>query len=227
MIIEEIARIKTDFPTKFGIPRQSGIVKDLKGTVIFEKKYQDPNAIRGLGGFSHIWVIWGFSENYGKEYSPTVRPPRLGGNERMGVFATRSPFRPNNLGLSCLKLDKIELTKENGYVLHVSGADMMDNTPIYDIKPYLAFSDSIAEATGGFCAEIGEYKLTVKVDKDLLNGFPEEKSDTLCRILAEDPRPAYIDDENRIFGFLFYDHEIKFKVKEKELTVISVEKRTR
>ena len=227
MIIEEIARIKTDFPTKFGIPRQSGIVKDLKGTIVFERKYQDPNAIRGLDGFSHIWVIWGFSENYGKEYSPTVRPPRLGGNERMGVFATRSPFRPNNLGLSCLKLDKIEQTKENGYVLHVSGADMMDNTPIYDIKPYLAFSDSIEDAKGGFSSEIGEYKLRVNVDKNLLSDLPKEKFDTLCRILAEDPRPAYIEDENRIFGFLFCDREIKFKVKEKELTVVSVEKRNK
>ena len=226
MIIEEIARIRTDFETKFGIPRQSGIVKDLKGTIIFEKKYRDPNAIRGLDGFSHIWVIWGFSENFGKEYSPTVRPPKLGGNERMGVFATRSPFRPNNLGLSCLKLDKIEFTKEYGHVLHVSGADMMDNTPIYDIKPYLAFSDSIPDAIGGFSTEIGDYTLSVKVDKDLLKDFPEEKSATLCRILAEDPRPAYIEDESRVFGFVFYGHEIKFKVKEKELTVISVEKRT-
>ena len=225
MNIEPIAKIVTDFDSKFGIPRQSGIVKNLSGTVIFEKKYRNPDAIRGIEGFSHLWLIWGFSENVGKEYSPTVRPPKLGGNERMGVFATRSPFRPNHLGISSVKLEKVELTEKYGYVLRVSGADMVNGTPIYDIKPYLAFTDSIPDAIGGFADEVKDYTLEIVLDKELLCDFPSEKIDTLTGILAEDPRPSYIEDENRVYGFPFAGFEIKFKVKGKVLTVISVEKR--
>ena len=225
MNIEPIAKIVTDFDSKFGIPRQSGIVKNLSGTVIFEKKYRNPDAIRGIEGFSHLWLIWGFSENVGKEYSPTVRPPKLGGNERMGVFATRSPFRPNHLGLSSVKLERVEFTEKHGYVLRVSGADMVNGTPIYDIKPYLAFTDSIPDAIGGFADEVKDYTLEIVLDKELLCDFPSEKIDTLTGILAEDPRPSYIEDENRVYGFPFAGFEIKFKVKGKVLTVISVEKR--
>lgn len=225
MNIEPIAKIVTDFDSKFGIPRQSGIVKNLSGAVIFEKKYRNPDAIRGIEGFSHLWLIWGFSENVDKECSPTVRPPKLGGNERMGVFATRSPFRPNHLGLSSVKLEKVELTEKHGYVLRVSGADMVNGTPIYDIKPYLAFTDSIPDAIGGFADEVKDYTLEIVLDKELLCDFPSEKIDTLTGILAEDPRPSYIEDENRVYGFPFAGFEIKFKVKGKVLTVISVEKR--
>ena len=225
MNIEPIAKIVTDFDTKFGIPRQSGLVKNLSGAVIFEKKYRNPDAIRGIEGFSHLWLIWGFSENMDKEYSPTVRPPRLGGHERMGVFATRSPFRPNHLGLSSVKLERVEFTEKHGYVLHVSGADMVNGTPIYDIKPYLSFTDCIPEAKGGFADKVGDYILNVAIDSELLKDFPTEKTDTLTGILAEDPRPSYIEDENRVYGFPFAGFEIKFKVKGKVLTVISVEKR--
>ena len=225
MNIEPIAKIVTDFDTKFGIPRQSGLVKNLSGTVIFEKKYRNPDAIRGIEGFSHLWLIWGFSENMDKEYSPTVRPPRLGGNERMGVFATRSPFRPNHLGLSSVKLERVEFTEKHGYMLHVSGADMVNGTPIYDIKPYLAFTDCIPEAKGGFADSVKGYALDVVIEAKLPDSFPTEKTDTLTGILAEDPRPSYIEDENRIYGFPFAGFEIKFKVKGRTLTVISVEKR--
>ena len=225
MNIEPIAKIVTDFDSKFGIPRQSGLVKNLSGTVIFEKKYRNPDAIRGIEGFSHLWLIWGFSENMDKEYSPTVRPPRLGGNERMGVFATRSPFRPNHLGLSSVKLEKVEFTEKYGYVLQVSGADMVNGTPIYDIKPYLSFTDCIPEAKGGFADSVKDYALDVVIEAKLPDSFPTEKTDTLTGILAEDPRPSYIEDENRIYGFPFAGFEIKFKVKGKTLTVISVEKR--
>lgn len=225
MNIEPIAKIVTDFDSKFGIPRQSGLVKNLSGTVIFEKKYRNPDAIRGIEGFSHLWLIWGFSENMDKEYSPTVRPPRLGGNERMGVFATRSPFRPNHLGLSSVKLERVEFTEKHGYVLHVSGADMVNGTPIYDIKPYLSFTDCIPEARGGFADSVKDYTLDVVIEAKLPDSFPTEKTDTLTGILAEDPRPSYIEDENRIYGFPFAGFEIKFKVKGKTLTVISVEKR--
>ena len=225
MNIEPIAKIVTDFDSKFGIPRQSGLVKNLSGTVIFEKKYRNPDAIRGIEGFSHLWLIWGFSENMDKEYSPTVRPPRLGGNERMGVFATRSPFRPNHLGLSSVKLERVEFTEKHGYVLHVSGADMVNGTPIYDIKPYLSFTDCIPEAKGGFADSVKDYALDVVIEAKLPDSFPTEKTDTLTGILAEDPRPSYIEDENRIYGFPFAGFEIKFKVKGKTLTVISVEKR--
>ncbi len=225
MNIVPIAKIETNFPTKFRIPRQSGIVKELYGRIVFEKKYRSPDAIRGLEDFSHIWVIWGFSENTDREYSPTVRPPKLGGNTRMGVFATRSPFRPNGLGLSCLKLEKIEHIEGGGYTLTVSGADMVDGTPIYDIKPYLSYADSVPDARGGFTDGLNLNTLYVIMETELPESFPKEKTGALCRILAEDPRPSYIDDGDRVYGFFFCNHEIKFKVKGEVLTVISVEKR--
>jgi len=225
MNIEKIGIIETDFDTKFGIPRQSGLVSSLKGRIIFDKDYRDRNYIRGLEGYSHIWVIWGFSENEGKAHSPTVRPPKLGGNERMGVFATRSPFRPNNLGLSCLKLDGIEYT-EQGAILNVLGADMVNGTPIYDIKPYLSFTDSVPEAVCGFADTVCAEPLKVVWKKEAKEAFPSEKSDTLTAILAEDPRPSYIEDGDRIYGFIYAGYEIKFSVREGVLTVLSAEKRT-
>ena len=226
MNIEKIGIIETDFDTKFGIPRQSGLVSSLKGRIIFEKEYRDRNYIRGLEGYSHIWVIWGFSENEGKAHSPTVRPPKLGGNERMGVFATRSPFRPNNLGLSCLKLDEIEYT-EQGAILNVLGADMVNGTPIYDIKPYLSFTDSVPDAVCGFADAVNKEQLRVIWKSEAEKSFPIEKADTLSRILAEDPRPSYIEDGDRIYGFIYAGYEIKFSVKDGVLTVLSAEKRNK
>lgn len=224
MEIEKIGIIRTDFPTKFGIPRQSGIVKRLKGQIVFESKYRSPDAIRGIEGFSHLWIVWGFSENEGAKYSPTVRPPKLGGNTKMGVFATRSSFRPNGLGLSLVKLERIEKNDKYGHILYVSGVDMVDKTPIYDIKPYLPSADIAPDAEGGFAEQIGDYKLQVECDSSLLLHLPEDKREILLEILAEDPRPAYIDDSERTYGFPFADCEIKFTVNGKILTVTSVEK---
>ena len=222
MNIEPIAKIETDFPTKFGIPRQSGIVAELSGRIVFEDKYRSAEAIRGLEDFSHLWVIWGFSENEGKEYSPTVRPPRLGGNKRMGVFATRSPFRPNGLGLSCLKLERIESTKKEGYVLVVSGADMVSGTPIYDIKPYLPFADSHPEATGGFADSVREDRLSVYADESLLNRIPADKREGLIGVLKGDPRPSYHHDPERIYGFPYAGFEVKFRVSDDTLTICDI-----
>lgn len=224
MEIEKIAIVRTDFKTKFGIPRQSQTVARLEGTIIFEPKYRNPDTLRGLEHFSHFWIVWGFSENEGAKYNATVRPPKLGGNTRMGVFATRSPFRPNGLGLSLVKLDKIEKNDKYGHILHVLGVDMVDKTPIYDIKPYLPNADCAPDATGGFADEIGDYKLEVIADEKTLALLPQKKREILVEILAEDPRPAYIDDSERIYGFPFADCEIKFKVENKTLTVLSIEK---
>lgn len=212
IIMKPIAEIHTDFPTKFGIPRQGNLIEELKAEIVFHKEFQNPEAIRGLEEFSHIWLIWGFSANVGKEWSPTVRPPRLGGNKRMGVFATRSPFRPNPLGLSLVKLEGIEKTKKNGMILRVSGADLMDKTPIYDIKPYLPHIEALPDATGGFAVQVKDYKLTVSCDEKLLNILPKEKRQALLLALAEDPRPSYQKDEERIYGFLFAGFEVKFQV---------------
>lgn len=222
MEIKKIAIIKTDFPTKFGIPRQSGRVKSLEGRIIFEPEYRNEDFLRGIEEFSHLWLIWGFSENEGKEIHPTVRPPRLGGNTRKGVFASRSPFRPNGLGLSCVELKGTEKT-QNGFELTVCGADLMDGTPIYDIKPYIPYSDSIDGARGGFAQENKDYRLKVEADEELLKKLPCEKRETLIEVLADDPRPAYQNDEGRIYGFEFMNFEIKFKVKESTLTLISIE----
>ena len=217
-----IARIHTDFPTKFGIPRQSGLVEALKAEIVFEPEYQNPEAFRGIEEFSHLWLLWEFSEAVRKEWSPTVRPPRLGGNKRMGVFATRSPFRPNAIGLSCVKLEKVELRTERGPVLHVSGADLMDGTPIYDIKPYLPFADSHPEATGGFSDKTKNHHLDVMIPAEFLEQVEEEKREALRAVLMHDPRPSYQNDPNRIYGMEFAGYEVKFRVEDGILSVITI-----
>ena len=223
MELKTIAHIKSDFPTKFGIPRQSGIIDELVSYIIFEKEYSVKEAFRGLEDFSHIWVIWGFSESVREDWSPTVRPPRLGGNTRMGVFGTRSPFRPNPLGLSCVKLHSI--MHDNGNViLKVSGADMMNGTPIYDIKPYLPYTDSKNDASGGFSEGVMGDRLEVFIDNALIEDFPSDKIDALLKILCSDPRPSYQNDPDRVYGFEFSGYEIKFAVNGKALTVISIDK---
>ena len=217
-----MAHIHTDFPTHFGIPRQSGLA-EFEATIVFEPEYRNAEALRGIEGYSHLWLIWNFSKAERDTWSPTVRPPRLGGNKRVGVFATRSPFRPNPIGLSSVKLLGVEKT-DNGYVLRVSGADLMDGTPIYDIKPYLAFTDSHPDAVGGFADEKKEYSLNVDFPEDLLSKIPESKQKALLELLSEDPRPQYIDDSERVYGFEFSGVEIKFVVSNDILTVKEVEK---
>ena len=217
-----IAHIKTDFPTKFGLPRQSGLVDSIKGKIVFENPYRDVAAFRGLEKFSHVWILWKFSEAERDDWSPTVRPPLLGGNKRMGVFATRSPYRPNPIGLSAVKLDKIEYDENLGPVLYVSGCDLMDRTQIYDIKPDLPYADSIADATGGFTDSLAQRKLEVVLPDDISTIFNREKITELIGILSGDPRPSYIDDETRIYGFRFCDKEIKFMVNGGELTVTEI-----
>ncbi len=216
-----IARIRTDFPTKFGIPRQSGIV-DTKARIVFEPEYCSADAVRGLEGFSHIWLIWEFSEAKRQQWSPTVRPPRLGGNVRMGVFATRSPFRPNPLGLSSLKLEKVELDTPDGPILHVSGADLMDGTPIFDIKPYVPYADCHPDALGGFAPAAPEMKLYVNFPHELRSKMPSDKACTLADVLAQDPRPSYQEDESRVYGFSFAGFEVKFRVEGQTLTVLEL-----
>jgi len=217
-----IARIHTDFPTKFGIPRQSGLVNTLKSRIVFEPEYRNPDALRGLEGFSHIWLIWEFSDAVCEGWSSTVRPPRLGGNTRMGVFATRSPFRPNAIGLSSVKLDSIELSSDFGLVLYVSGADLMDNTPIYDIKPYISYSDSHPEAVGGFSDPLRDYALDVDFPKQWLCLIPEDLREALLGVLEQDPRPSYQNDPHRIYGFEFAGFDIKFTVQGSVLSVCMV-----
>lgn len=219
-----IARIHTDFPTKFGIPRQSGLVETLQGEIIFEPEYRNPDAFRGIEEFSHIWLLWEFSEAVRKDWSPTVRPPRLGGNKRLGVFATRSPFRPNAVGLSCVRLEKVELHTECGPVLHVSGADLMDGTPIYDIKPYLPFADSHPDASGGYTDQTKEYGLQVNIPEELFRKVSEEKREALKAVLAHDPRPSYQNDPERIYGMEFAGYEVKFRVEDGVLYVAQIEK---
>ena len=221
--MQVIAHIESDFKDKFGIPRQSGLVSELKARIIFEKAYRDVNAVRGLEDFSHIWLIWQFSEVVGKPWTPTVRPPRLGGNQRMGVFATRSPFRPNHMGLSCVRLERVELTSELGPVLHVLGADLLDGTPIYDIKPYLPYVDSHSEAKGGFAEAYYDRKLQVIFPEALLSKVPEEKRKALIKVLAQDPRPSYQNDPERIYGMRFAGLEVKFKVEHEQLVVCKVQ----
>lgn len=220
--LKTIAHIKTDFPTKFGIPRQSGLVDSLQGIIVFEEEYRIPEAFRGLEEYSHIWLIWGFSEAVRENWSPTVRPPRLGGNKRMGVFATRSPFRPNSIGLSSVKLLKVEFHPELGPVLHVAGGDLMDNTPIYDIKPYLPYTDSHPEAVGGFADSVKNYALEVDFPEKLLAHIPEEKRAALLEVLAQDPRPSYQKDPERIYGFPYSGFDIRFRVEDKLLSVCQV-----
>ncbi len=221
MEIKKIATLKTDFPTKFGLPRQSGISDNFKAKMIFEPEFRDMNVIRGLEGFNYVWIIWGFSECEGK-YQKTVRPPKLGGNKKMGVFATRSPFRPNSLALSCLRLEKIENHKSLGPVLYLSGADMMDNTPVYDIKPYIPYADCKTDAIGGFADSVAEYRLNVSIPDSLKAILPKEKMEELYDALREDPRPSYIENDDRIYGFYFDKYEIRFKVSGKSLNVIDI-----
>ena len=222
--IQVIARMKSDFPTKFGIPRQSGLVQELRSTIVFEPEFRNPDALRGIEGFSHLWLIWQFSEAVRTEWSPTVRPPRLGGNTRMGVFATRSPFRPNNLGLSSVRLLGVEETAEFGTVLHVGGADLMDGTPIFDIKPYIAYGDSHPDAVGGFTDTAGDFLLEVDFPAPLLSQLPEDKRQAAMAVLSHDPRPSYQRKPGRIYGLTFAGFDIRFTVEENTLTVIAVEK---
>ena len=221
--MEIIARIHTDFPDKFGIPRQSGLVEGLTGRVVFEPKYRNPDAVRGLESFSHIWLIWQFSENEREGWSATVKPPRLGGNRRMGVFATRSPFRPNGLGLSCVRLLKVETEAEDGVALTVEGADLMDQTPIIDIKPYIPLADCHPEASEGYTAKTKEHRLEVEFPEALLMRYPAEKREGLIGVLAQDPRPAYIQDPNRLYGLAFAGYNVRFRVEGDRLVVCAVD----
>lgn len=223
MEIKPIARIETDFSSKFGIPRQSRRIDGLKGKIIFEGEYKNPDYIRSIEQYSHLWIIWGFSENESAEKHPTVRPPRLGGNERIGVFATRSPFRPNNLALSCVKL--IEVHKDgNEYTLIIEGADMLNNSPVYDIKPYIPYTDSVPKAEYGFAKESQNYSLDICDNENILHLLPDDKRSVLKGILADDPRPSYQNDSERIYGLEFAGFEIKFRVENSTLYVISAEK---
>ncbi len=214
--MEYIAHIRSEFPTKFGIPRQSGLVSSLRAQIVFEEKYRDPAALRGIEGFSHLWLLWEFSEAKRAHWSPTVRPPRLGGNERIGVFASRSPFRPNPIGLSCVRLEEVRLEE---MVLVVSGADLMDGTPIYDIKPYLPYADAHPEAIGGFAHSAPEALLTVDCPGALLEKVPESHREALFGVLAQDPRPSYQDDPERVYGMAFAGFDVRFTVSETCLTV--------
>lgn len=219
-----IARIHSAFPEKFGIPRQSGLVEDLQAQIIFEPEYRSPEAVRGLEEFSHVWLIWEFSEAKRDAWSPTVRPPRLGGNQRLGVFATRSPYRPNPIGLSCVRLDRVETGGALGPVLHIRGADLMDGTPIYDIKPYLPYADCRPEAAGGFAAQRPEGKLRVELPEPWLSLVPEADRAALAGVLAQDPRPAYQRDPERVYGLSFAGLEVRFRVEGDRLTVCQIEK---
>ena len=218
-----IARIHSDFSTKFGIPRQSGLVKELRSTVVFEPEYRNADALRGMEGFNYLWLIWQFSEAVRKDWSPTVRPPRLGGNTRMGVFATRSPFRPNAIGLSSVRLEGVAVHPEWGTVLEISGADLMDGTPIYDIKPYVPYADCHEDALSGFVGETPRRMLTVEFPDTWLQKVPEEKRAALTAVLANDPRPSYQHDPDRVYGFVFAGLEVRFTVAEETLTVCAVE----
>ncbi len=217
-----IARIHTGFTTKFGVPRQSGLVEALKGKIIFEPEYRNAEALRGLEEFSHLWLIWQFSEAVRDNWSPTVRPPRLGGNKRIGVFATRSPFRPNALGLSCVRLESIDLHTPLGPVINVSGIDMMDNTPIFDIKPYIPYADCKTEAQGGFVEKLENKELQVEFPKEMLSQIPKEHREAILGALAEDPRPSYQKDPERIYGLSFAGFDVRFTVRDRLLSVCQV-----
>ena len=220
--IRAIARIHSDFSTKFGIPRQSGLVQELRSTIVFEPEFRNPDALRGIEDFSHLWLIWQFSEAVRQDWSPTVRPPRLGGNTRMGVFATRSPFRPNHLGLSCVRLLGLESTREYGTVLHVGGADLMDCTPIFDIKPYIPYADAHPDALGGFTDTAGDFLLDVDFPPELLSRLPEEKRQAVIGVLSHDPRPSYQRSPERVYGLNFAGFDIRFTVEGNRLMVQDV-----
>ena len=219
--MQPIAHIKTEFSSKFGIPRQAGLVDGLRAAIVFEPAYRDPEALRGLDGFSHLWLIWEFSQSKRAQWSPTVRPPRLGGNARLGVFATRSPFRPNPIGLSCVELKQIALSTPDGPVLYVSGADLMDGTPIFDIKPYVPYADCHPEAVGGFASQPPE-RLAVNIPPHLLERVPEAKQAALTGVLALDPRPSYQNDPDRVYGFGFAGLDVRFSVANGTLTVLDI-----
>lgn len=220
--IKPIAYIRNDFPDKFGIPRQSSLINTLKAEIVFEPEYRNPEAFRGLEDYSHIWLIWGFSENMKSNWTATVRPPRLGGNTRMGVFATRSPFRPNPLGLSSVRLESIELHSEHGPILHILGADLMNGTPIFDIKPYLPYADSHPEASEGFAGPLKNYSLRIECAPELLEHVPSDKQEALLAVLAQDPRPSYQNNPERIYGLRFAGMEVKFRVENDVLYVIHI-----
>lgn len=220
MRLKRIARIHTDFPEKFGVPRQSGLA-DTKGVIVFEPEYRKPEALRGIEEYSYLWIVWGFSGMEQRHFHPTVRPPRLGGNKRLGVFATRSPFRPNPIGLSCVKLERIEKSKD-GLVLCVSGVDMTDGAPVYDIKPYLPYVDSHPEAEGGFAERMKDHRLSVEFPEEWLGKVPVEHREVLKEILRQDPRPSYQEDPERVYGMTYAGMEIRFMVADGILTVCEV-----
>ena len=224
-----IARVHNDFPTKFGLPRQSGLVSEIQSVIVFEPEYRVPEALRGLEGYSHLWILWEFHQAVREKWSPTVRPPRLGGNTRMGVFATRSPFRPNPIGLSCVRLVDIRRTEQYGTVLVVSGADMMDGTPVYDLKPYLPYADCHPEATGGFAQEAMANRppLKVNIPENCLARIPAARRSALIGALAQDPCPAYQDDPRRVYGLPFAGLDVRFTVAEGTLTVVEVTEYTK
>lgn len=224
MEMHPIAHMRSDFPTKFGIPRQSGLVEELRSMIVFEPEYRSEDALRGIEDFSHLWLIWQFSQAVREGWSPTVRPPRLGGNTRMGVFATRSPFRPNNLGLSCVRLLEVKHTQQYGTVLIVGGADLLDGTPIFDIKPYIPYSDSRPEAAGGFTDRVGDFLLDVKFPQELLEKLPADKQTAAVGVLSHDPRPSYQRKPGRVYGLNFAGFDIRFTVEDAVLTIQSVEK---
>ena len=221
--MEPVAHIRSDFSSKFGVPRQAGLVEELRAAVVFAPAYRSPEALRGIEDFSHLWLIWEFSRNRDAGWSPTVRPPRLGGNRRMGVFATRSPFRPNPIGLSCVGLERVEWDTPEGPVLYVSGADLVDGTPIWDIKPYIPFADCRPEEVGGFAAAPPGDKLAVSIPPELLVRVPSDRREALVRVLGQDPRPPYQDDPERVYGFGFAGLEVRFAVRDGVLTVVGVE----
>lgn len=222
MEIKPIARIHTDFSEKFGVPRQAGLAPSLTGKIVFEPEYRNVRAVKELDGFSHIWLIWEFSQCSDSKFSPTVRPPRLGGNRRVGVFASRSPFRPNRLGLSCVKIEKIETGGENAPIITVSGVDMTDGTPIYDIKPYIPIADCIPTASEGYTAQTKKYKINVSCDEKLLSIIPENKRQALLELLSNDPRPAYNDEEGKEYGVTFAGFNIRFKYENNGLSVTQI-----
>lgn len=223
MEIKPIAYIKTDFKEKFGIPRQSGIIENITGEIIFEKEFRHPDALRGIEEYSHLWLIFDFSENHREDFSPTVRPPRLGGNKRVGVFATRSPFRPNNLGLSCVKLEKVKNDKNFGDILVVSGVDLLDNTPIYDIKPYIPYSDCKPDAKGSFGEALKDEKIDVFYQENVFFNIDENKKNAIISIIEQNPKPAYKQQEKE-YKFLFSEYEISFSISENKATILNIQK---
>ena len=221
-MIQVIARIHSDFPEKFGIPRQSGLVEDLQAEIVFEPPYRNADALRGLEGFSHLWLIWEFSQAVRENWSPTVRPPRLGGNARMGVFATRSPFRPNPIGLSCVRLLGVDITEDRGPIIRIAGADLLNGTPIYDIKPYLPYADCRPDAEGGWTGGEADRLLEVNCPAELLTLLPPDRQQALLGVLANDPRPHYQNDPERIYGLRFAGHNVRFSVNGAVLTVVEI-----